>query len=378
MTRFGNYLYVGGGFKYAGGILTPALARWDGNNWDSVPGAHFFYYTVVSGMTVYNNELYICGAFDSVGNTPANSLAKWDGTTWSAIGPNFRFDSAGSTINCIQFYHNELYVGGHFYDPSGNFCRFAKWDGTTWQFLCNEMAGGMAGIIDMTVYNDELIVGGMFYQFDGHPGNAIKKWNDTVWTDVGGSVQLVSPNPQVRNLTVHNGKLYCAGTFEMIGGVDAKGLAVWDGTNWCSFGSDFEFTPSQPTGVQFVNFLNDTMIVGGAFRLVDGDSCIRVARWIGGNFVDTCGNTTSIQEQPTSSVVNVFPSPTSSELTFQFPSPNQKSILLHDSFGRLILTEQTSASQHTINVSSFAEGIYFYAIIVDGETASRGKFVVQH
>lgn len=382
ITRFGSYLYVSGGFSHAGTIFTNAIARWDGTVWDSVPGTRFPAATVVSDMTVYNNELYICGSFDSVGNVLANSIAKWDGVTWSAIGQNYPFDSLTGTVTCLQFYHGTLYVGGYFIDPTGSSCKFAKWDGTSWEFLCSEMLGGTAGIFDMAVYNDELIVGGRFYQADGHPGNTIKKWNDTVWTDVGGSVQHVSANPTITDLTVHNGKLFCAGTFEKIGGVEAMGLAAWDGAQWCSFGSDFEYASQVVTGVQFVEFLNDTMIVGGAFRLVDGDSCTRIAKWTGGPFVDTCGTATGISEPSLSTTdIVVFPNPVTDECTVTLPEGNTAaaSLIVFDALGqvvdsRIIAPLQSSLS---LNTSAWTNGVYIVRYISE-HGFSQKKIIVQH
>lgn len=375
MVHFGNYLYIGGNFFVTGTDSSRSLSRWDGMVWDTIPGGQPN--DAVDDMLVYNNELYICGVFDSVGNVSASGIAKWDGAIWQPIGNNYDFEATGS-VNRMIFYHGNLYVGGFFEDPQGNVCRLAKWDGTGWQFMTNNLVGSIADVWDLEVYNNELYVSGLFYAGAGNAGNCIVRWNDTLWRDVGGSVDFYSFTvPQVRDMKVYGGKLYCAGNFEMVGGIMAMGLASWDGTNWCGYNTSFQVN-SQETGLLNIEFYNDTLYASGGFFIVEGDSMNGIAKWIGGNYVDTCGNTTGIDEHFSTTAVFVFPNPSSDYLKFQFSQPQSKSILLYDSFGHLILTEQTSASQHTINVESFAEGIYFYSIIEDGELKANGKFVVQH
>ncbi len=379
ITRFGSYLYVGGGFKKAGGVESPALARWNGSVWDSVPGLNLHDFDLVADILVYNGELYICGVFDSVAGAPANSIATWDGFSWNNVGPNYPFSANGGIISCMQYYNGNLYVAGHFDDSTGASCDLARWNGAYWEFMCNAIQGS-AGVNEMVVYNGELIVGGVIYQSDGNPGNAIQKWNDTIWTDVGGSAQAISFNPQVYDMEIHNGKLYCAGTFQMMGGVVAKGLAVWDGTNWCSFGTDFCYAPQQQTGVGTVSLYNDTMIVTGAFLTTNGDSTIRVAQWIGGSFVDTCGNATAIAETITEHFsVNVYPNPASTNVIFTFPNDQEsRRIILYDQLGREIWREETTANLLSISVSDFADGIYFYSIQDAEGSKTNGKFVVAH
>lgn len=374
IRRFGNYLYCGGSFQRAGYDTIWALARWDGSNWDTVPGGTITRFKSVHDIKVYNNELYICGGFDSVGNVPACGIAKWDGTTWSAIGPNYPFTAQFRLVTKMEFYHGNLYVAGNFDDPSGTQCRLAKWDGNNWTFLTNVVAGGIATVADMQVYNDELYVAGLFLQSVGNVANCIIRWNDTTWRDAGGSVQIGSNSfPQIFDMDVHNGKLYCAGNFQKVGGIDAPFLASWDGTNWCAFGSVFDNTIGQ------IAFLNDTMYVAGGFWTIDGDSINYIAQWLGGNFVDTCGNATGIIESPAlSTSVQVFPNPVSDVVTFQFSSvPTPHSVMVTDNLGREIWRQETDNLTIEFPAYAFANGIYFYTIFKGAERCS-GKFIIQH
>ncbi|HTF03763.1 MAG TPA: hypothetical protein VK826_07040, partial [Bacteroidia bacterium] len=54
---------------------------------------------------------------------------------------------------------------------------------------------------------------------------------------------------------VHDGKLYCVGNFEKIGGVDALGLASWDGNFWCGYDTHFDFSaPNEFVGAVNIAF----------------------------------------------------------------------------------------------------------------------------
>lgn len=58
-----NKLYVGGSFKYAGGVFVRSIATWNGYNWDSLGSGQInctvnSCYPVLS-ITGYNNEIYV-------------------------------------------------------------------------------------------------------------------------------------------------------------------------------------------------------------------------------------------------------------------------------------------------------------------------------
>lgn len=369
-----GYLYTVGSFRRAGTINSNCIARWNGTIWDSVPGCKIAAYQSINDIVKYNGEIYICGSFDSIGSLPAHGLAKWDGNAWHTVANNYDFATQG-VLGRIRFYHGRLYVSGMFRDPNGNTCRLARWDGLNWYFMTTEVQGGLADIWDMEVYEDKLYVAGLFFQSAGNAANCLQSWNDTTWCAVGGSIQILSnPYPVIRDLCVYNNKLYCAGNFEMIGGVPANSIALWDGTDWCSLGSTFD-----NGGITQMAFYQDTLYVVGGFQNVDTVPATYVAKWIGGNYIDACGHlTTNVAGTNLNAGATVFPNPAHNQFTLQFSSSAQRTVVLCDPFGRELLREQVSASQHIINVASFAEGIYFYTIMEPGASTVTGKFIVQH
>jgi len=328
ITRYGSHIYFGGNFACAGNIdNTNSFARWNGVAWDSVPGGKISYGGVLKDIIVYNNEMYICGTFDSVGNLPAKGIAKWDGTTWSVIGSNYNFTAGSSFLTKMMFYAGEFYYGG------------------------------------------------------GNPGTGIMRWNDTTWRDVGGSVQMGTLNqyPVVKEMCVHNGKLYCVGNFEKIGGVDALGLASWDGNLWCGYDTHFDFSaPNEFVGAWNIAFFRDTMYVGGGFQYMDTMQVNYIARWVGGNFVDTCGTAVGVFENLMFiNRILVYPNPASEIITFDFSdSPQSRSLIIYDQLGREVYREDTNENLISLSVQEFAEGIYFYSVIDEEGKSRSGRFIV--
>lgn len=368
LYEFNNELYAGGFFfGMQNTANTQGIAKWDGVAWRSVGGCT----GVVFGMTEYNNELYAAGNFDSIGGVQAYCIARYDGTNWWPVADTIFKNQA---ISSVTVYQNELYVGGTFqYSPLGINC-VGRYNGIAWSAVgSGGFTSGGSGINTMEVYQNALFVGGYLTPAMGAPGEGVAQWNGTVWQDVGGGLKDTLGYPaNVFDFCVHDNKLIAGGTFRYAGGAYACNIAQWDGNQWCSLGSQFS------SGIGALQSFDDTLYVGGGFWSIDGNSAHQyIAQWIGGNFVDTCGNATDIFNYSMSFPVRVFPNPSNTNITLNFSGvPTSRTIIITDNLGREILREQTSDSQHTISVQSFAEGVYFYSIIEDGELKANGKFVV--
>lgn len=108
LAVYQNELYLAGNFWQADGNVGDNIMKWDGTSWSQVGGGLNQH---VWALKVYGGYLYAVGSFNYAGNIPASCIARWDGTSWSALGPEI-FDNG---ISCIEFYNNELYVGGGFW-----------------------------------------------------------------------------------------------------------------------------------------------------------------------------------------------------------------------------------------------------------------------
>ena len=371
IIRYNGELYAGGFFSNMDASPdTKGIAKWNGTNWVSVGGG--MNYNYVSELNIFNGKLYACGGFDTAGNVHASNIAVWNDTVWSPVAND---TSWNGDIIAMAVYNGELYIGGNFYDFSpGGIWRIAKWNGSNWVKVGNGgIYGGADDPEDMVVYNNELYVAGSFRASSGNVGNYIQRFNGTTWSDVGGGMAGVNNNPadnaQIHDLEVHNGKLYAAGVFQYAGGVPAQYIAIWDGIQWCGIGSSFDNVTNA------IAFYNDTLYIGGGFWTIDGDSMNYIAKWIGGGFTDTCGNTSGINENNISSKISIYPNPTTGIFTIT-STEKISSIKITNVIGEEIFTSAINHQTSTIDLSSQSKGIYFIKLFSEKGIETK-KIILQ-
>jgi hypothetical protein len=358
ITKFNGLLIASGG---------QGITYWDQNQW------HFFDDSVSGGVNqLYCNGdyLYIGGNFDSIGSIPAKGIAKWNGQTWEAIGNN-QYDFASYGVFTMVHYNGELYIGGNFNQPDG-LNNIARWDGQNWNSVGNGFVGGLADVVDMEVYHGELYAAGTFtYDNGANPGNYIARWDGQQWHDVGGGVIGINGtgNGQIHDLCVFNNELYAGGVFRYAGGIAAEYIAKWDGTQWCSLGSDLD------APVSCLDIHNSELYVGGGFGSIDGDSIQFIAKWIGGNYTDTCGAIISVEENNIETFeLEIYPNPTTNLLTIKTNAVGKAEYFIYDINGRKLSQSSILNNQSVIDVSNFAEGLYLLQVQTDKGSINH-KFI---
>lgn len=343
------------------------LCKWNGTAWDT---AGLSANNMVWSLYVYNDELYAGGLFTSIGGINANGIAKYNGSSWSAVG-NISF-GYNYGINAIIDYNGELYIGGSFGPAPGVPVNILRWTGTQWDSVG---AGIQTGHVDdFEVYNNELYIGGSFRTDNGAPGNYVVKWNDSSYSDVGGGVMgLANGNGQVQDLHVYDNHLYAVGAFYYAGGISAKFIAKWDGTDWCGIGNELSGQITMAT------FNGELYVGGGIWAIIGNDTICGVAKWIGGTYIDTCGNTTSISEMNSDEVDFIFyPNPVYSMGTFEAIGTNESfTLVIFDQFGREVFRKMSSGIRLDFALDGIAPGMYNYRIIQDGEVQKSGKMIIE-
>ena len=266
----GNNLYAGGYFKSADGVIVNKIAEWDGSSWSPLtqPGTGDVGVDAdghISALVMDSDDLYVGGQFRWAGGVQeANNIAKWDGS-WSALG-----DGVNSNVNALAVYGNNLYVGGYFTAAGGVAAnRIAKWDGTSWEAL----GEGMNDIITALAVdsNGILYAGGNFTTAGGVHANRIAKWNGTSWSALGTGM-----NNDVSALVVDGSDLYVGGFFTTAGGVDANRIAKWNinTSNWSALGD------GMGAGVQALSVdANGNLYAGGGFLFSGSDIVNNIVRW---------------------------------------------------------------------------------------------------
>ena len=105
-------LYVGGGMSVAAGDVGQNIIRWDGQQWHPVGSGmqtqlnNFGNYGAVRDMVVHYDELFVCGGFRYAGGIYSKNVARWNGSQWCSLSDEF----LGSYAYCMGFFQDTLYV----------------------------------------------------------------------------------------------------------------------------------------------------------------------------------------------------------------------------------------------------------------------------
>lgn len=231
-------------------------------------------------------NLVVGGNFAQSVSAQANGIKLWDGMGWFPLGDGFLDTVRALTVHEDGVGPPTIYAGGEFVGASGfGASHVAAWDGTGW----SPLGGGTNNDVYALALYDEgngpvLFAGGIFSTAGGVPAKGIARWDGRAWSSVGGSLG----SGIVSALTVFDDgqgggpALYAAGTFSVVGGVAAKGIARWDGATWSPLGAGL-------TGwVHALTVFDDgqgaRLVAGGEGLLPTGSANRCVAAWDGANW----------------------------------------------------------------------------------------------
>lgn len=360
IIRFQDTIYITGSFLYSNNTYLNGIAKWDGSSWKPIGrGLRDSFGSPALGykFKIYNNELYLSGAFDSINGVVAHSLAKYDGVQWSAINnlpiiypnnPNFIYD--------FEFFNGELYVGG-IMDNNTSIKDIMKWDGSAW---VNPGIGmyGLGYIRGITVFQNELYVIGSYSYYDHPlcPGNCIVKYNGTSWSSVGTGM-VFSPNSiaWINAYKIQNNVMYLGGSFDDCNGSRIYSIAKYDGTQFCSLDTTTYFN----IGVDAIEFMNDTLYVGGYLN----SSIHTLARCVDYTYSDLCSaSVISIREEESNSDISIYPNPANKEIIIKLKNDDYKGLrklLVYNLAGQEIYRFSFSSNTIELPVSDLPTGMYF-------------------
>lgn len=341
----GPQLYATGTFASAGGLPgTAQIAKWNGAAWVPVGSGLVSQFSNV--LQSWNGDLYVGGYFDSASGVPGTAkLARWNGSAWESV--NAQLQSFLSAVWSFAVWDDgtgeALYVGGNYLNIGGlGIDHIAKYDGVTFSPVGGTIVGPNQIVLDMRVFNGELIACGRFQSIAGVPAANIARWNGSQWQPLGGGL----PGTQVICLEVIGGELYAGGSFLTTAGSPGTRIARWDGAQWHPLGAGLNSTVQEIVGYDdgsgpkvyavgnftatgdnavtlnriaawdgaswapvgngvgavaniFESFVwndgdGDQLLIGGSFVSIDGIPSNRVAAWVGcpdeGVFGDLDGN----------------------------------------------------------------------------------------
>ncbi len=194
-----------------------AVARWNGESIEFVGETPFFPFAV-NALTTYRGELYAGG---TIGTQRFNDV-------WQPVG-------TGASPNALAFtvWNDQLIVGGIF-NVAGDVVspNVASWDGATWAALGDGLQGTVAAL---ATHEGELFAGGFLTDFvDPSRGDAqssgVARWTGEAWEVVGPALRSANA------LVSYHGALH-VGTSGPIGvGADSSSVGFWDGVEWRPLG----------------------------------------------------------------------------------------------------------------------------------------------
>jgi hypothetical protein len=311
MTVWNNKLVVGGAFTSAGGNNTDNIATWDGSNWSTLSvglnrlsnqdvGSCFSLAGGITALSVYQGNLIAAGEIYSSGLNTFVCVAKWNGNNWGGIVNKLTLSEQGTSaapcIRTMTIYNNKLIVAGLF-DSINNIKakNIAQWNGVNWSPVGNNVIDqgvniSYKGVFALEVYNNELYVGGNFTStLSSQTTNNIVKWNGTNWSSLANGISNCFPssgNPckygSVNCLKVYNSELY-------VGNCNS-GISKWNGNAWSAVGGGMNPVANN---IYAMHVFNNKLIIAGQFFLVGsfglGIDLGSIAAWDGTNWM-TVGN----------------------------------------------------------------------------------------
>jgi hypothetical protein len=305
----GPGLFAAGDFARAGDTGdVRSIAVWRGGSWSAVgPG-----FTdsrgnqgTVNSLVVFDEgngpALFACGNFASAGDTVVASIAKWNGIQWSPLGagiPQF----PRSMVVFDDGRGPALFVAGYFRDPAGRLSgsAVAKWNGQAWARIAGgtprgdwynyqpcpigwfcpvfeRPEGDALGVFDAG-RGEALFLSGNFKGPHRLPLGSPAQWNGRRWTNLrGGSV-----SGRIDTFTTHDDgtgpALYAGGYITAAGGVEAIGIARWDGRRWSVLGAGVQGGLVSAL-LSFDDGSGSSLFVGGGFESTGGQPTNNIARW---------------------------------------------------------------------------------------------------
>lgn len=312
-----GHLYVGGDTSgnnqlkvAADGKLISGLARWNGSQWSGLgDGPEFLW--LASEVTAFawdsvNEFLYVGMSFNTgtLGIFP-DAIARWDGAQWSTLGRGIRGGGYHSVRGLLwDSESGDLFVGGEFGTVDGAWTDgqlaggIARWDGTTWNTFGNGVSGTAVNIVYALAWdadNRDLYIGGHFTSVSGKQARSIARWDGEEWTALGDGI-TAGTFKFVRGLAWDqvSSNLYVGGSFSGAGGIDASGIAMWDGSDWNALGDGVHDAGPYAPSVRGLVWDGEKqhLYVGGFFRAAGDGPANYVAYWDGYEW-STLGNGTS-------------------------------------------------------------------------------------
>ncbi len=342
------------------------IVYWNGQQW--LPYGSF-QPVGARKLRVIDDTLYAVGSMDTADGQYVHGITRRVGGQWQPVG-SLVTDGYSIMGDIVKFEDHLVAIGSGAINGE---LRVFQLQDSVWSILGGGIQGGLCSAQCLAVYNGDLYVGGQITMACGNPGQGMLRWDGSAWQPVGLGLQYAlgdfSSFAGPTTMVEHDGKLFIGGGFRYAGGVEAFGIATWDGTEWCGVTGNFSNGVGH-TGVYSMDFYHDTLFV--AANMADDDSVNFAAKFIGTEYADSCAMVlTALPIQspmPTNSMVITL---ASDILTAHLPvGASPCPIALLDGLGRVISTRNGTTVR--FSAARLAKGVYI--VRAEGYGAQRVLF----
>ncbi|WP_242133911.1 T9SS type A sorting domain-containing protein [Aestuariivivens marinum] len=316
----------------------PYLEKFNGdNNWTEIPVPGLF-----TGIVVDKD--------DKIWVTAHNDLYEFDGTEligydWSNTGMTL---SAFSSIAVDDQNNKWLGLTSGFIYPGRAMppMYLVKFDGVQFTMLTTDCLNQVEGMI----YSIDISTEGIVWM--GTIGNGLISFDGTNW-EVYNSSNSGLPHDLLWNVTVEGANIIWMST--------ESGLTRFDGITWETFNLDNSIMPS--------NTINSILVDDNA------------TKWVGTEkgLISFTGNNLDVSNYQYSQLqFNLFPNPANDFITLKLPlEVTDSTVEIYNTLGKSMKSFKTLEKTINIDVSTFANGLYFIRLQTANGVAVK-KFVKQN
>jgi len=380
--RFNDHLYACGGFTLpiTNGPFNRYLARLNEQSgyWEPLECTN----TSEDGMMTWvpqkpGTTLYATGYLGSICGYPESCVFRYDGSAFHPWPPFDQIpDYPNNHVGTVFDFQGYTYMTGLFRDPVGSgWASFLRWNGTTWEHVPGWNI--LDPIKEILVHNGTLFVAGTFRTATGGPGNLVASFDGAAWNDLGGGLAY-TPVPMsgaALDLEWYHGNLMACGRFNLAGDAPCTSIAQWDGQRWCALAGDLRGNQGSIPGLSDMAIWRDSLYVCGGITTVDGDTMLQVIQWIGGDALGEC-STTGIQQPGSSEELSISPLPTPGQWAVHLPKRGNWQLVAYNAGGQQVGQWRTPGTELTIDLAAHPPGLYLLRTLSgEGELLSTKLFV---
>lgn len=353
-TQWADTLFVTGGFTGVDSIALGEILGYVNGEWFSFSepenaGAFM--------LRKINGEVFRLGNGPTLHGVPATGVSKRQGGQWEPVGmlPS-PVSAGGHQIFDIIEYNGQLVITGNINTTIGDDVFVLEDD--DWVPLGGGLVGWNSYGKRLAVYQGDLYVAGGIFMSQGDVGQNIMRWDGQQWHPLGSGLQTqlgsFGQTGGVEDMLVHDGELWVSGGFRYAGGVYARGVARWDGSQWCSVGGE-------PSSIVFCfGFFQDTLYINNPGP-IDGQDMDYVAKFVAPEYEDNCGLWAGVSDARSNAPpLVIWPNPAGSLLQCATPAKGSVRARIWDGVGRLVREESLRVidDQLEIDVKDLEPGFF--------------------